>query len=95
MIQQIINGEDVDLQVPTCGEEWDGMSRETRRRLEKQLDDALLLGQHVEEVGVRDHEEADRMQKGLHTLRTLEKQLASGPLSSGVAVQVAGSSEGG
>ena len=94
VIQQIINGEDVDVQVPGYEEEWDGMSRETRRLLAKRLDDALLLGLHVEEVGYKEHEEADRMRKGLQTLRTLEGQLASARLSTGVAVHVAASSEG-
>ena len=95
VIQQIINGEDVDVPIPGYEEEWDGMSRETRRLLAQRLDDALLLGLHVEEVGYQEHEEADRMRKGLQTLRTLEGQLASARLSTGVAVHVAASSEGG
>ena len=94
-IAAILAGEPTDVQVPGFDEEWEGMSVETRRLYAQRLDDALLLGLHVEEITVARHEEAVNLRKSLHTLRTLERQVASARLSSAVAVHDAASSVNG
>ena len=95
VIAAICAGEPTDVKVPQLGEQWDGMSVETRRIYAQRLNNAILLGLHVEEMTDARHEEAEGVRRSLHTLRTLERQLSSVPLSSAVAVHVAASSGNG
>ena len=53
VIAAICAGEPTDARVPLLGEEWNGMSHETRSMLAQRLNDAILLGLHVEEITTR------------------------------------------
>ena len=78
MMQRVLHDQPTPVQFPSYPEEWDGMSAETQRAMWSQLDDALLLGCHFEEVTTVAAEEARLLRESLETVRQLEIEVARG-----------------